>query len=178
MRSKQLALRPQDIVILLKKISPSGWSMDGKQVAASLGISQSEVSESLARSRVSGLLDSSRGMVNTRALKDLLVYGIRFVFPVVPEGIVRGIPTGPSASPMTERLVQGSESFVWPSTTGQIRGQAILPLYPTVPAASEKDADLYALLVATDALRFGRARERDRAIEILDQYFLKYVGQQ
>ncbi len=177
MRSKQLSLRPQDIVILLKKISPSGWSMDGKQLAASLNISQSEVSESLARSKVSGLLDSYRGVVNTCALRDFLVYGIRYVFPAVPEGIVRGMSTGASAGPMAGKLVSGSESFVWPSATGKDRGQAITPLYPTVPAAAERDSDLYALLAATDAFRFGRVREREIAIGILDHYFLKYVEQ-
>lgn len=178
MRSKQLSLRPQDIVILLKKISPSGWSMDGKQLATSLNISQSEVSESLARSRVTGLLDSSRGVVNTCALSDFLVYGIRYVFPAVPEGIVRGMSTGASASPVAGKLIPGSESYVWPFIDGKDRGQAIVPLYPTVPVAAERDPDLYALLAATDALRFGRVREREIAKEVLEHYFLKYVEQQ
>ena len=174
---KQVAMRPQDVVILLKKISPSGWNMSGKQLAESVGISQSEVSDSLARSRVSGLLYAS-GRVNMLALKDFLVYGLKYVFPVVPAGIVRGVPTGVSATPIKEKISQGTESFVWPYAKGTLRGQAVQPLYPSVPVAVEGDADFYILMVLVDLLRFGRVREREIAIELLDNYFLNYVKQQ
>lgn len=175
---KQVAMRPQDIVILLKKISPAGWQMTGKQIADSTGISQSEVSESLGRSKVSGLLDQTSGRVNTLALRDFMIYGLKYAFPVVPAGIVRGIPTGVSASPIKERITQGGESFVWPTSKGPLRGQAVQPLYPTIPSAVQNDADLYALLVIGDALRMGRVREREIAIEVLDSYLLNYVQQQ
>lgn len=177
MNAKQITMRPQDVVILLKKVSPAGWYMSGKQLSEALGISQSEISESMERSRISGLLDPSKSRVNTLALKDFLIYGLRYVFPVVPAGIVRGMPTGVSANPIRERIVHGEESFVWPYQKGTCRGQAISPLYSSVPAAVEKDADYYALMVAADTLRFGRVRERDAAIEILDNYFLNYAKQ-
>lgn len=175
---KQTMMRPQDVVILLKKISPAGWSMSGKMLAESLGISQSEVSDSLERSRLSGLLDPSKNRVNTLALKDFLVYGLRYCFPIVPSAIVRGMPTCISASPIRERIIAGEESYVWPTPDGTLRGQAIIPLYPSVPKAAEKDAVFYELMVAVDTLRFGRVRERNIAIEVLDEYFLTYVSQQ
>lgn len=178
MSKKQFAMRPQDIVILLKKISPAGSKMMGKQLSEALGISQSEVSESLERSRISGLLDPVSGRVNTLALKDFLVFGLKYAFPVVPSGVVRGVPTGVSASPLRERITQSEEAFVWPCAEGNARGQAIQPLYPSVPNAAVLDADFYALAAIADTLRFGRAREREVAIEIMDHYLLNYVKQQ
>lgn len=171
-------MRPQDIVILLKKVTPSGKEMTGKQLSDSLGISQSEVSESLERSRTSGLLDAASKRVNTQALKDFLVYGLRYVFPVVPAGIVRGMPTGVSASPIKDTIASGGEAYVWPYAKGTLRGQAIQPLYPSVPEAADTDSALYDLLVAADALRFGRTRERETAKEFLETQFLNYAQQQ
>lgn len=177
MSGKQIFMRPQDVVVLLKKTTAKGRNMSGKQLAAALGISQSEVSESLERSRISGLVDSSKRKVNTQALKGFLVYGLRYAFPVVPGGIVRGIPTAASASPLKERIVQGEENFVWPSSDGTMRGQSLSPLYPSIPFAAGQDPELYALMVAADALRIGRARERDIAIELFDNQFMSYVKQ-
>jgi hypothetical protein len=52
---------------------------------------------------------------------------------------------------------------VWPSADGQVRGSAFEPLHKTVPAAAAKDAVLYEILALVDALRDGRARERQIA---------------
>lgn len=175
MNAKQNVMRPQDVVVLLKKVSPVGKDMTGKQLSESLGISQSEISDSLERSRISGLLDPSKQRVNTLALRDFLIYGLRYVFPAIPSGVVRGMPTGISASPIKEKISHREESFVWPCSKGSYRGQAVQPLYPSVPLAAERDADFYALMVAADALRFGRAREKDIAITVLENYFLRYA---
>ena len=177
MSKRQISMRPQDVVILLKKTTPAGMAMTGKQLADSLGISQSEVSESLERSRVSGLLDDATKRVNTQALKDFLIYGLKYVFPVVPTGIVRGMPTGISASPIKERIPSGGESYVWPSAKGTLRGQAVQPLYSSVPEAADRDASLYALLVAADTLRLGRIREKEMAKDYLETQFLNYAKQ-
>ena len=175
---KQIVMRPQDVVILLKKISPAGRNMNGKELALSLGISQSEVSESLARSQASGLFNSDDSRVNTLALKDFLVYGIKYCFVAVPAGIVRGVPTAVSASPVKERIIGNEEIFVWPDANGTARGQAVAPLYPSVPEASMRDTDLYRLMAIVDTLRLGRVRECEIAMEYLNSYFLDYAEQQ
>ncbi len=51
-----------------------------------------------------------------------------------------------------------------PYSKGTVRGHSILPLYPSVPEAALKDKQLYELLALTDALRVGRAREKELAI--------------
>lgn len=50
---------------------------------------------------------------------------------------------------------------------GTARGVALEPLYPTAPAAARADPQLYQCLALIDALRSGRARERNLAEEHL-----------
>lgn len=175
---KHAGMRPQDIVILLKKITPSGSKMNGKQLAESLGISASEVSEALDRNLVAGLVDTSRSKVNTLALREFLIYGLRYCFPVTIGGIVRGTPTALSASPFSKDIISGEESFVWPFAEGSARGQAIEPLFHSLPLAVTKDDDFYRLMASADILRMGRVRERELAINELDSYCEQYVRQQ
>lgn len=148
--------------------------MLGKQLAASLGISQSEVSESLERSRFAGLLDDNKMRVNTLALREFLLYGVKYCFPIQPGNLVRGVLTFVSASPVKEQLSAGSEVFVWPDPEGEARGQSVIPLYPTVPAAVKSDNDFYKLMVIVDTLRIGRTREVAIATEELDKYLKRY----
>lgn len=49
------------------------------------------------------------------------------------------------------------------------RGESFSPLYKSVPVAAKNDPKLYELLVLVDALRGGRARERDVARKELKQ---------
>lgn len=152
-------MRPQDLVILLKKITYKGRKLLNGQVAKELGISASEVSEALERCRNARLVDSSKKRVNILALEEFLIHGLKYVFPVQPQSIVRGIATAISASPLKEKIVSGKEQYVWPEAGGDMRGMAITPLYKTVPSAVAKDEMLYKLLALADTLRIGRARE-------------------
>jgi len=63
--------------------------------------------------------------------------------------------------------VAGSENYVWRSAKGTLIGQAIDPLYKTVPELIVTENALYELLALTDVLRIGRAREVNLAIEEL-----------
>lgn len=56
---------------------------------------------------------------------------------------------------------------MWPYAKGTTRGYSLAPLYPTVPQAAAKDAQLYELLSLVDAIRDGRARERNLAAKEL-----------
>ena len=167
-------MRPQDIVVLLKKITSAGRGMLNKEIAQSLGISPAEISDAMERCRIAQLVDNDKVRVNTLALKDFLVYGIRYVFPAVTGRVMRGVPTAVSASPIKDQIAQGKDVFVWPYKKGTVRGQAIAPLYATVPEAVANDEELYKLLVIVDTLRMGRAREREIAISELDKSFVQY----
>ncbi len=165
---KHSGMRPLDIVVLLKIAAKgkSNWLM--KNLASELVISAGEVSESLNRSAEAGLISGDKKVLMKQAVLDFLKYGLRYVYPQHPGSMVRGIPTAHSADPLNKFIVE-SEPYVWPSVEGTVRGQRIESLYPTVPAACIKDKTLYELLSLTDALRVGKARERNIAMEELSK---------
>ena len=164
-------MRSHDIVILLKLASLGDEKWYIKNVARDLGISQSEVSESLNRSKIAGLLSSDKKILMKNNLLDFLEFGLRYVFPVEPGAIQRGMPTAHSAPPLTN-IISANDSYVWPWAGGQSRGQAVEPLHPAVPSACANDPILYELLTLADALRIGRARERQQAIKELRRRLL------
>lgn len=178
MIEKQIVLRPIDVVILLKKISPNGAGMNGKELAEALCISPAEVSVALERGRVAQLVDDKKSRVNVLALRDFLVYGIRYCFPVKPGRIIRGVPTASSSNILSQTVSGNGERFVWKHPTGSERGQSIIPLYPKASEAAMKDPDLHSLLAIVDSLRIGKSRERQAAIHELDNYLNNYAGTQ
>lgn len=159
---KQQVMSPLDLVILLKITCYDHEKWHQKPLAEALGISQSEVSKSIKRSMFAGLLDTSGKVVLKMALLEFLQYGVRYVFPQKIGPVVRGVPTAHSASPLKNQI-QSSENYVWPYGKGSVRGHSIVPLCPSVPEAALKDEKLYELLALIDALRVGRARERELA---------------
>jgi hypothetical protein len=88
-----------------------------------------------------------------------------------PGTIVKGIPTAHSAAPLRE-VIQSTEPYVWPSGKGTLRGQSIAPLYPSVVDAVQNDPKLHELLALVDALRVGKAREKELAITELKKRIL------
>jgi DNA-binding Lrp family transcriptional regulator len=166
MKEQQQPLSPLDIVILLKLIALGEIPWLQSNVAEMLHISQSEVSKSFMRSKYAGLLDASAKKVSRLALMEFLQYGIRYVYPQQPGALVRGIATAHSAPPLNATIIS-KEPYVWPSAKGNVRGQSILPLYPSVVEAVKKDDKLYELLALVDAIRVGRAREKEIAVQEL-----------
>ncbi len=166
MKERQQIMSPQDIVILLKIVSYDKEPWFQKPLAEALGISQSEISKSLNRSKYAGLLAPNGKTVMRMALLEFLQFGLRYVFPIKPGAMMRGVPTSHSASPLKNEI-QSSEAYVWPYGKGSVRGHSILPLYPSVPEAALNDKKLHELLALVDALRVGRAREKELAIKEL-----------
>lgn len=162
MAQLKYTLKPQDIVILLKIIALGDSSWYHHTIAEDLNMSQSEVSQSLNRSKYAGLIDSTKKKVNKLAFTELLLNGISYVFPQQPGPIVRGLLTAHSAQPLN-KIIKSNENYVWPYAKGLDRGQAIVPLYSTAVQASLKDQNLYELLTLVDAIRVGRTREKELA---------------
>ncbi len=163
-------MRPQDVVILLKIAAKGNKDWQMKDIGNELGISASEISESLNRSYYAGLISNDKKTLMKMSLLDFLQYGLKYVFPQRPGPIVRGMPTAYSAAPLSE-LIMSNEAVVWPYEEGTCRGQSIEPLYQGVPLACENDPKLYELLALVDALRIGKARERTIAIEEIKKRF-------
>jgi predicted XRE-type DNA-binding protein len=171
MKAKQPIMSPIDIVVLLKIVTYANASWKQEQLAEALYISQSEVSKSLVRSKFAGLIDASGKKVFKMALLEFLQFGIKYAFPQQPGAIVRGIPTAHSAAPLNDTIVS-KDHYVWPYGKGDVRGQAITPLYPSVVDAVQKDKKLHEFLALVDALRVGRAREKEIAVTALKDRIL------
>jgi len=162
-------LKSRDIVVLLKvEIAKNNWTY--QELAKSLGISASEVYTALKNCEKSGLYVGRTRRVLKSALKEFLVHGIRYSFPVKPGALVQGVPTAHSVEPLKKMLMVSAEnSYVWPCENGRTKGQAIEPLHKCVPKAVQKDLELYQLLSLVDGLRVGKAREQDFAAQELER---------
>ncbi len=165
---KHNGMRPQDIVVLLKIVAMGDQQWRHLDIVNGTGISPSEISEALNRCKLAKLIDSKKTKVHLNAFKEFLIYGLKYVFPTEPGAMVIGIPTAHSASPIKEHIIS-EELFVWSSVDGSHRGQAIEPLYKTVPNHVQEDPLFYELLVIVDTLRVGRAREINIAKEELEK---------
>ena len=172
MRFTQPTMRPLDIVVLLKIVAYGETPWLQQPMAVELIISQSELSKSMARSKYAGLLDEPGKEVRCLALMEFLEHGVAYAFPQQPGSMVRGIPTAHSASPIKEHISSGADVYVWPYVKGNIRGQAIEPLYKTIAASVHDDKLFYELLVIIDTIRVGRVREISFAIEELEKRLL------
>ncbi len=161
-------MRPQDVVVLLKIGLEHNNPWTQVSLAESLFLSQSEISESISRSLYARLLFDKGKQLMRNGLMDFIQYGLPYVFPQQPGKIQRGVPTAHSAPPLNEEIVS-DEHYIWPSAKGTVRGHSIQPLYPSLVQAVQLDSQLHELLALVDALRVGRARERELAIEILRQ---------
>lgn len=148
-------MRPQDIVILLKVIllRDKGWFL--KDISKQLHISGSEVSESLNRSYIGGLLGDDKRTVKKEELLEFLVYGLKYVFPAIEGKIARGLATAYSSPILKDDFVVDN-NYIWPVKGFSTKGISIKPLYRTVPDASKEDPKLYELLSLVDAIRIGK----------------------
>ncbi len=168
---KHNGMRPQDIVVLLKIISIRNDNWRNIDIANAIGISPSEVSEALNRCKIARLIDSKKRKVNINSFEEFLIYGLKYVFPTEPGAIVKGIPTAHSASPIKEHISSDEEVYVWAKAGGTHRGQAIEPLYKSLPQVAQKDNLFYELLTIVDTIRVGRVREIKIAVEELRKRF-------
>ena len=161
-------MRPHDIVILLKIASKGRQNWFMKDLAYELEISASEISESINRSVIAGLISSNKRSLKKLVLLDFLKAGLRYVYPQQPGAMVRGIGTAHSAPPLNNQIFS-EEAYVWPFAKGNIRGQAIEPLHLKIPEACLRDNKFYELIALADAIRVGKVREQKMAIEMIKE---------
>jgi hypothetical protein len=163
-------MQGQDIALLLKLALHNERHVPSKSLAESLFISPSEVSKALRRCIEAGLLYTAGGekRVNRSALMEFLAHGLKYVFPPVRGSMARGVPTAAAAEPLKSRLLEDSEPpAVWPHPQGKVRGISLAPLYKGAPKAALQDPRFHSVLALCDAIRSGRTRERNLAVELL-----------
>jgi len=174
--NRQFALKPQDLYVVLALLSrrspPTSLYPD---LAALTGLAISAVHAALKRAATSRLVlfQDRKPVVLKAALLEFMVHGARYAFPPVQGALTRGVPTAYAAAPLNTVIAPSADPPpVWPHAKGTARGLSLAPLYPSVPEAALKDAQLYAVLALLDALRVGQTRERDAAQKLLKAEFL------
>jgi len=170
-------LKPQDILFLLKLVALGKKPWVFNKIAVELGMSPSEVHAAAQRSLAARLAikEGENIWPNIRNLEEFLFHGIQYVF--VPErgGLDRGMATAYASAPLDALFVEDNEPPpVWPDPEGKVRGESFTPLYKSAPVAAKNDPEVYQLLALVDAIRGGRARERDIAKKELKKRLEQY----
>lgn len=161
-----MILKPQDVVVLLKLAAHPDAEWTYPKLGYELAMSASEVHAGIRRAYEARLVTeaSARARPVRAALEEFVIHGVKYAFPPDRGNVTRGMPTGYAAPPLNRSIrASGEPPPVWPFEGGEARGYAFSPLYKTVPMAARNDSKLYELLALVDAIRDGRARERDLA---------------
>ncbi len=168
-------IKSQDIVVLTKLLAYKGgikWSQNS--IASELCLSPSQINSALKRLVTAGLITPyhppGKPQPIIQACEEFFIHGLKYIFPVKLGEIVRGIPTSYSAPSLKDQIVAGNDPIpVWPYGEGKARGVALKPLYSSVPESISKYPDplFYDLLTLLDAIRSGRAREKQIASQKL-----------
>jgi len=157
-------LKSQDLFVLLKILALETDDWRYLDLARSLFMSTSEVHASVKRCHESRLLDLRKKLPRKEVLLEFLIHGAPYAYPVQRGGLTRGMPTSFAAPPLSE-LVEHQLAIppVWRFAEGAMTGYEVTPLHRSAPKAALLDTKFYELLTLVDALREGRARERQFA---------------
>lgn len=173
-----MVLKPQDVLVVLKLLAMGQKSWSYAWLAVQLGMSPSQLHSAVKRALAAQLAvrKGEEIVPSIRNLEEFLVHGLKYVFVPEQGEMTRGIPTGHAAPPLSKHFVStGEPPPVWPDPKGEVRGSAFSPLYNLAPQAARSDPQLYELLVLVDAIRGGRAREREIAIKELKKRLERYA---
>lgn len=164
-------LKPQDIFVLLKLVVLGSRPWSYAVLAVELGMSPSQLHAAVKRALTANLAVRQRETIvpHFRNLEEFLVHGLKYVFWAEQGEMTRGMPTAYAAPPLAESLVSTAVEPppVWPDPEGEVRGIGFQPLHKSAPQAARADENLYELLTLVDAVRSGRAREREIATKKL-----------
>jgi hypothetical protein len=176
-RLVMMVIKPQDIVVLAKLITYKGdtsWSQNS--IAFELCLSPSQINSAFKRLVSAGLITPyhppNKPQPIIQACEEFFIYALKYIFPAKLGEIARGVPTSYSGPSLKEQIVSGNDPIpVWPYGEGEERGVALKPLYSSVPKSVMKHRDplFYDLLTLIDAIRSGRAREKQIAIKKLSE---------
>lgn len=167
-----MVIKPQDILVLLKLMALGNKDWSYNKLAVDIGMSPAEVHAGIKRvlSAQLAVKTGDKVVPNTRNLGEFLSHGLRYVFLPERGEMTHGMPTIYAARPFSSMIAESSEPQpVWPDPEGEVRGISFAPLYKSAPKAARADPVLYELLMLVDAVRGGRAREREIAIGELNK---------
>lgn len=172
-----MIIKPQDIVVLAKLLAqPDNKHWSQNSLAFELCLSPSQVNSAFKRLVASGLITPyqrpNKPQPIIQACEEFFIYALKYIFPAKLGEIARGVPTSYSGPSLKIQIISGNDPIpVWPYGEGEERGVALKPLYSSVPESVSKHPDpiFYDLLTLIDAIRSGRAREKQLAIQKISE---------
>lgn len=168
-----MELKPQELLVLLKVIARPGEVWSYSRLAAEVHMSPAEVHASVGRAVAANLATRKdrAWSPNRLALLEFLTHGVKYAFPPDLGPVRRGMPTAHAAPPLNQYIsADATNQPVWPHIAGPSRGVSFSPIYKSAPNAARSDPKLYELLALLDAIRGGRAREQQLAIDLLRRH--------
>ncbi len=157
---QKTALKPQDVCVLLQlSLTPRATY---RELAKATGMSLGFVHDSSMRLEASGLALRDEGSVNGHGAFEFVSCGVPYAFPAEVGSSTRGVVTAFTDS-MPSDPDRPEGQYVWPHARGNLRGQSLQPLCSTAVEISASNPLLYRLLAEVDAIRVGRARDREAA---------------
>jgi hypothetical protein len=176
-------LKPQDVLIACKLLSLGDARWTFSRLASSLSISVSESHEATERCKKAAVLATSKSrlFVVKRKFFELLTLAVPQIFYAVRGPIQMGTPTSVWAGPLASRFTSatwprgsgGDIPLVWPHEGGTVRGESLLPIYPTVPKIVGSDLALYEMLALIDVIRTAEIPDRKLAATMLEKIIWK-----
>lgn len=164
-------LKPIDLLVGLKILtSKDGWTQMG--VASELCLSSSQVNSAIKQLLEANLFTLRHGKPYPifSALKEFMIFGVPYCFPAKVGELSVGMPTAYAAKPLSDQISLGNDPIpIWPYALGKTRGIVLEPLHKNLPKALTEypDNNLHEILILIDALRIGRAREKNIAQKLL-----------
>lgn len=158
--ANSFTLRPLDIAVAIRLAQTPEATFEA--LGRDLLMSTSTAHGAVKRLEGAQLIIPGSRRVNRLALREFLEHGVRYAFPAIAGAQAQGVPTAHAGPPLAARIV-GADPVVWPAANGPVRGAAVEPLLARAAELPEHCPELYEVLTLVDALRVGRAREREQA---------------
>ena len=169
-------LKPLDIVVATRAATLPDPAWTVAQMAAHIGVDDAQVHRAAKGAVRARLLVQEPGKnraayrPNRHALKEFLIHGVKYMIPPVTGRLSKGLPTAHAAPILESRIGQTDDAPpVWPYAEGTARGESVEPIHKSVPFAAHHDPVFYAIMALVDALRIGRARERNLAAKLIPE---------
>jgi hypothetical protein len=170
--SETTVLRPVDVAVAVRLAQTPGATFES--LSADLLMSTSTAHAAVKRLEAAHLAVPGSRRTNRLALREFLAHGVRYAFPAILGGQAQGVPTAHSAPPLSARIV-ATDPVVWPARKGTLRGASLTPLLARAAELPDHCPQLYEALALVDALRIGRAREREMAAAELEKHLSPQV---
>ena len=127
--SRQMALKPQDVVVAIK-LAVGIQHFTYARLSSAVGLAPSQVHASVKVLLQSKLAQDERDgpAINRFRLIDFLIHGVPYMFPATVTHPTKGLATVSALEEMKD-LFLSQRDYVWPSPDGKDTGVGIIPLH-------------------------------------------------